>query len=164
MCSPRHPWCSWWLYSYAVPWFPRDWGPCTMTGQQILGSQPQWGVFHPLLQHSPANSYLALFRSNASSIRSSQGTVNSSKTTCLDDYENRNISGLSVVVAMVSGNLSRLPRSTFSCQSRAIARSPPAEFLLPCGFSPALTNVFTSCWLLVLAERDSGADGSSNYS
>ncbi len=96
----------------------------------------QW-VIHLLLQHSPANSsYLALFCSNASSIRSSQDTVNSSKTTCLDS-ENRTISGLSVDVAIVSGNLSCLPRSTFSCQSRAVARSPPAEFLLPCGFSPA---------------------------
>ncbi|XP_016374662.1 synaptic vesicle glycoprotein 2C-like [Sinocyclocheilus rhinocerous] len=64
-----------------------------------------------LLRHSPVNSsYLALFRSNASSIRSSQGTVNSSRTTCLDDSENRTMSGLSVVVAMVSGNLSCLPR------------------------------------------------------
>ncbi len=43
MLSPRHPWCSWWLYSCAVPWFPRAWGPCTMTSWQILGSQPQWG-------------------------------------------------------------------------------------------------------------------------
>ncbi len=103
-------------------------------------------VFHPLLRHSPLNSlYLALFRSNASSIWSSQGTVSSCRTTCLDDSENRTRSGLSEAVAMVSGNLSCLPRSTFSCQSRAVARSPPAEFLLPGGVSPALTNVITRC-------------------
>ncbi len=79
--------------------------------------------FHPLLQHSPANSpYLALFRSNVSSIWSSQGTVNSSRTTRLYDSENKTMSGLSVVMAMVSVNLSCLPRSTFSCQFRAVDR------------------------------------------
>ncbi len=107
----------------------------------------------PLLQHSPANSsYLDFFRSNVSSIWSFQGTVNSSSTTCLDDSENKTMSGLSVVLAMVSVNLSCLPRSTFSCQSRAVARSPPAEFLLCGGFSPALTNASERCagsWCLL---------------
>ena len=99
-------------------------------------------VIHPLRRHSPANSsYLALFLSNASSIRSSQGTVNSSSITCLVDSDMRTKSGLSVVTVMVSGNLSCLPRSTFRCQSLAVVRSPPVWLGRCCDFSPALTKV-----------------------
>jgi len=77
-------------------------------------------ILHPLLQPA-SSSYLALFFSKASSIQSCQGTVNSSRTTCLVISDTKTMSGLSVVTAMFSGNLSCFPRSTFSCQSCAVA-------------------------------------------
>lgn len=43
----------------------------------------------------------------------------------LDVSDIRTMSGFSVVTVMVPGNLSCVPRSAFSCQSRAVTRSPP---------------------------------------
>ena len=58
----------------------RDW-PAKPLQPTSTGSQ--W-AFHPFLRHSATKSaYLALFLSRASSIRSSQGTVSLSSTTCL---------------------------------------------------------------------------------
>lgn len=72
-----------------------------------------WRIFWT--QHSPASSsYWALFFSKASSIQSSLGIVNSSKSACLVVSDTRSMSGLSVVSAMFSGDLSCLPRWTFS--------------------------------------------------
>ena len=62
------------------------------------------------------------------------------------------MSGCSKVVAMFSGNLSCLPRSTLICQARAEARSPTDELGLCCAFSPVLMKVMdllgTCCFLL----------------
>lgn len=113
------------------------------------------GSFSALTSNWPANhpwgctvssipcfpSYLALFLSKASSIHFSEETVNSCRTTCLVDCETRTLSGLNVVTAMVSGNLSCFRRSTFSCQSCAVARGPPGRLGRCCGFSPVLTKV-----------------------
>ena len=93
---------------------------------------------HPRLRHSSTKlPYLARFLSFASSMRSSQGTVSSSRTTCFVESENRTMSGLRVVSTMCSGNLSCFPRSAFICQSDAVPRSPAAPLGLGLGFSPA---------------------------
>lgn len=56
------------------------------------------------------------------------------------------------MVAMFSGNLSCLPRSTLICQARAEARSAPDELGLCCAFSSFLMKVMdllgTCCFLL----------------
>lgn len=59
--------------------------------------------------------YFPFFRSKASSIRSSHGTVSSSMTTFFVASDTRMMSGLSEVLTICWGNLSCLPRSTDSC-------------------------------------------------
>lgn len=99
-------------------------------------------VLQPLHRQSTTNSvYFALFCSLASPSRSSQGKVSSSRTTCFVDADVNTMSGWSGVAVMCSGNLSCLLRSTCSCQSLEVARSPPEEVDLGCTFSPALTKV-----------------------
>lgn len=86
---------------------------CTGSGQQSLniplllaGS----GLSCLSSQHSSVSGwYLSLLRSLASSIRSSQGTVNSNKRTCLEKADVSTTSGLQAVGFMYSGNLSCLP-------------------------------------------------------
>lgn len=66
----------------------------------------QW-AFHPCLLHfSTSLRYLAFLGSWASSIWSSQGTVSSTINTCLEQLDAKIKSGLSVVLAMCSGNFS----------------------------------------------------------
>ncbi len=89
-----------------------------------------------LLQHSVTRSaYLAVLRSLASSIRSSRGTVSSSRTTHFAD------SDVNTMSAVFSGNMSCLLRLSWSCPSRAVARSPPKELGWCCAFSSALMKV-----------------------
>ncbi len=107
----------------------------------------------PLLHSSTSSAYLALLRSFASSNLSSQGTVSSTMTTCLVDSDVSTMSGRSEVALMWFENLSCLPRSTWRCQSLALARSPPRERGCCCAFSPALTKdmvCLEGCWLLLL--------------
>ena len=85
--------------------------------------------------------YLALLCWLASSILSSQGTVSSILTTCLDDSDVRTISDLSVFLAMWSGNFSCLTRSIFSCYMRAMTSSPVEALCATSSLSPSLTNV-----------------------
>lgn len=54
------------------------------------------------------------------------------------------VSGLSVVSAMISGNLSCLPRWTFSRQSCTVASRPPGWLRCWCGFCPASTKWWTA--------------------
>lgn len=100
----------------------------------------QWPLNTLFWQIFMSSLYLALFLLNASSSWSSRGTVSSSRTTCFNDSDTGTMSGLSVVRAMVSGNLSHLSRLTFSCQSQVTARNYPVEFVSCCCFSPALTK------------------------
>ncbi len=107
----------------------------------------------PHLHSSTSSAYLALLRSFASSNLSSQGTVSSTMTTCLVDSDVITMSGRSEVAVMWLGNLSCLPRSTWRCQSLALARSPPGERGCCWAFSPALTKEMVcleGCWLLLL--------------
>ncbi len=83
-------------------------------------------------------------RSFASSNLSSQGTVSSTMTTCLVYSDVSTMSGQSEVAVMWFRNLSCLPRSTWWCQSLALARSPPRERGCCCAFSPALTKEIKS--------------------
>lgn len=132
-------WWFWWLSWRAVRANPLN--ATLMELHQVL---------HPLLWHLPAgSSYLGLFLSKASSIQSSLGIVSSSKTTCLVVSDIRTVSGLSVVSTMFSGNLSCLPRWTFSCQSCTVASSPPGRLRCWCGFCLASTKWWTA--LLVAA-------------
>lgn len=88
----------------------------------------------------------------ASLIRSSDGKVSSSRTTCLVDSDVTTMAGRSEVAAMLAGNLSCLPRSTWSRQARAVVRSPPAKFGWMFAFCPALTEVidcFEATWDLL---------------
>lgn len=74
-------------------------------------------------------------------------------TTYFVDSDVNIMSGWSAVAEMCSGNLSCLPRSTWSFQSRAVVRSPLEEFGCCCAFSPALTKVMDClvvCWYLLL--------------
>lgn len=75
----------------------------------------------------------------ASSIRSSHKTESPSRTTCFVD-SNLNTSEWNRVVVMLSRNLSCFPRSTWSCLSCVVARSPPEE-LGWCAFSQGLMMV-----------------------
>lgn len=96
-------------------------------------------IGHPRLWHSSTKlAHLAHFLSLASSLRSSQGTVSCSRTICFKESENRTLSGLRVVSAMCSGNLSCFPRSAFICQSGVVPRSPTVPLGWGLGFSPAL--------------------------
>lgn len=69
-------------------------------------------VFQLLLQYLYESYFFTLFLPNASPIQFSQGMVICSTSTCLEESDTRTKSGLSVVTAMVSGNLSCFP----SCQ------------------------------------------------
>lgn len=111
-CSPFTPSS---LTGHCSEWPAKPLHP-TLTGAQR--------ALQTFLQHSVTRpSYLALLHLLVSSIWSS-GT---SRTTCFVDCEVYTMSGWTGVVAMFSGNLSCLPRSTWSCQSSVVARSPPEE-------------------------------------
>ena len=76
-------------------------------------------VFQPLsLQVWASSSYLLFFSSWASSTLSSHGTVSSTRITRFADFDHNTISGLRVVWATSSGNVSFFPRSTLISQSR----------------------------------------------
>ncbi len=80
---------------------------------------------HPHLQQSSITSaYFPPFRSLASFIRLSQGTMSSSITTCFDVSETSTISNPILVFTMSLGNLSCFPRSTLICQSCAVPKRP----------------------------------------
>lgn len=84
---------------------------------KILCARPPWGRMESSVgcfnMHLAAPNGLAL----SSSICSSPGTANSTRSTCLVVSDTRTMSGPSVVTVMVSENLSCLPRSTFNCRS-----------------------------------------------
>ena len=77
-------------------------------------------VFHPFSLHCDCRStYLSRLRSWASSIRLSQGTVNSRMTTVFRFLENRTTSGLIFVTTISCGIFNCLPTSTSKLQSLA---------------------------------------------
>ncbi len=109
-----------------------------------VGSQR---ALQPLLRLSSMSSwYLSRLRSLASSIRSSHGTVSSSKRTCLDEADVSTTSGLKQVDVTISGNLSCLPKSTRSSQSGADESKLATDVICDRGCSPAFTKAIL-LWL-----------------
>ncbi len=116
---------------------------CLIHSFKCLIHTSHLNVLTPFRWYSFTSSmYLDLFLSLASSIRSSQGTVSSKRMICLEASEISTMSGLSDVIATVSGNLSCLPRSTFRSQSCADVSMPEEVVLIDVvTFSQTLTKV-----------------------
>ena len=105
-------------------------------------------VFQPLSLHLSTNSaYLSIFRSWASSILSSHGTVSSMITHTLLSFEDITMSGRRFVGAIYSGKRNCLFRSTSSIQSLAMASIPaalPRTLVLLASVVAAFTNLMNS--------------------
>lgn len=90
----------------------------------------------PYLQHSASNAALSRSLTSPSSL----GKDSSSMTTCLDISDSSTMSGLSMVTAIMSGNLSCLPGWTSSCHLRSLSCSEDP------GWHPRLWLLFDESW------------------
>ena len=113
-------------------------------------------VYHPFFfffffffffsPHFSRSSYLYFFRSWASSVCSSYGTVNSHINILFILFENISLSGCNDVWAIWTGNFNHVSKSAYSFQSVASASAFGVFSSLGLAFTPALTNLTKFFW------------------